>query len=258
MKTNGNIISRSTLNNLSAYWLFNNGKYIYCERYSSRVRAFPTISIEYKGILEDHGILYIKVSDTVLEFWDENCYEEVDITLPTFIPWEDGYRQVKDHTGSVITKETYEAAFALNVNVVLPAIDELRRQKEMEKRELEAARKREALANMLVRAMGESNTAIVEADLIYLVDISDLETYLKSNGKNFKVFNVHCLSHTWNYEIPTSYVVAFDIDKLPSHGILELQVSEGKEGLFIGTDGWQVKKWAKNLGLRYIYITAMK
>lgn len=243
MKTNGNIISRSTLNNLSAYWLFNNGKYIYCERYSSRVGALPTISIEYKGILEDHGILYIKVSDTELEFWDENCYEEVDITLPTFIPWEDGYRQVKDHTGSVITKETYEAAFALDVNVVRPAIDELMRQKKYELA-------KENLVNKLLDAMGKSNVAVIETFCSFY-DFGD-EIVWSQNGRNLKIFRV---STKLSY---FPYWIAFDMDKMPVNGYLELQVPEGKEGLFIGTNGCQVKKWAKDLRLKYIYITAMK
>lgn len=257
MKTNGNIISQYSLNSISAYWLFNNGKYIYCEKYSHEAAVLPTISIKYKGILEEHGIPYRQISDTALEFWDKDSYEEVDITLPTFIPWANGYRQIKRYNGSVITKETEEAAIELNANVVRPAIAELMRQNEMEKHELEVAHKREVFANMLVNTMGESNTAMIE-------DYSFFDSYLPSdgilnqNGKKLKVFNVCCLSHRWGNKLSTPYWVAFDMDNLPSNGFLELQVSEGVEGLIIGTDGWQVKKWAKDLGLRYIYVKTMK
>lgn len=247
MEKNGTIISYSILREIPAYWLFENGKYTYCERYNLKAATLPTIGIEYESILKEHGILYLQISDTELELWDENCYEEVDVTLPTFIRWEGGYRRVKDHTGAVITKETQDASIALNANVVLPAIEELMRQKEMEKRELALKQFKENLVNMLLDAMGKSNVAVIETFCSFY-DIGD-EIVWSQNGRNLKIYRV---STKLKY---FPYWIAFDMDKMPSSGYLELQVPKGEAGMFIGREGWQVKMWAKALGLKYIYVT---
>lgn len=264
MKTaNGSIISRSFLVAFPQYWLFIDGKYIYCEGSIHNPALLPIIDIEYESILKEHGILYRRISNTLLEFWDEKCYEEVDITLPTFIPWEDGYRQVKCHTESIITEETQEKAATLNYEVVLPAVSEMQRKKKAEefklfqkqKQEYEASQ-RKKLANILANAMGDDSTVVFEdGSLSYNDFIPSEGICLNADGIDIKVFNVCLLSNIWCNEFYTPYIIAFDMGKLPSSGYLELQVPKGEAGMFIGREGWQVKKWAKSLGLKYIYVT---
>lgn len=279
MKQNHNI------NSIPQCWLCKDKRYIYME-HGEIGDELPTIGIEYADILEKLEIPFQQISDTRLEFWSPELYEEVELDLPTYIIFEDNLRRVKNHTGYVITEATQDEAFRLLQEVVMPAIDKFEReQKEEEERRkreqerLEEEQEKELLTLELVDILNR-RPAVGLGRYSVLISLYK-ECDLKYGGFNLKIIPVFTLcslikqcdfnDYIVNFcgEDPrpetdmmfrklSDYNIVVNMNELPSDGILELPVPEGTEGIFIGRGGWQIKEWCKKLGLRRINVVPMK
>lgn len=120
-------------------WLYKNNQYFYMVN-GEIGEELPTISAQHKDLLEKHGIPFRPVSECVLEYWSPQKYEEKEVTLPLYIPYEGAYRFIKRHTGSIITEETVEKAFAVMAEVILPALNKLEEEQQREQQSAKIAR----------------------------------------------------------------------------------------------------------------------
>ena len=50
------------------------------------------------------------------------------------------------------------------------------------------------------------------------------------------------------------FYVIFDTNKIERGSCVTMEVPKGKEGIFIGTKGWQVKEWCKMLDVQRINV----
>lgn len=247
MKTNRAIVH--SLFSVPQCWLYKDKQYFYIE-YGQLGDKLPTISKMYESILVENGIPFRNLTNEILTYWSPECYEEIPITLPVYIHFEGGFRRVKSYTGNVITTDTQEKAFAVQDEIVLPAIDAFKEKQREEQLQKQNQERLEFLVSVL-----DGRPAVGFYDYSTLPIWGDTLTY---NGKQVTFIPVYMLS-TWSCQrILTNHYVAFDMDKLPSDGILELPVPAEKEGMFIGRDGWQVKEWRETLGLKRINVVADK
>lgn len=253
MKTN-RIAIIPNLGSIPQCWLYKDRQYWYMEK--GRVGdKLPTTSIGNKGFLEKNGIPFHELSGTTLEYWSPDFYEEVSLTLPLYIPYENGYRYIKEYTGNVITSDTQDEAFSFSEKVE----QEIKEEQERSKKE----EQERSTALELLKALNGRPAVGISDELLSYPGISPYNggpaLDLAYNGNTIKVLKVYLLSRNWcSYKIPTVYYAVFDMNQLPSNGILELPVPERDEAMFIGRDGWQVKEWCKTLGLKKIIVKPIK
>lgn len=257
MKTNS-VIVRS-LFSIPQCWLYEDKQYFYMESCQIGDRL-PTIPTKYESILTENGIPFRHFSDSTLEYWDPECYEEIPMTLPVYIPFEGGYRRLKNYTGNVITTDTQEKAIAVQDEIVLPAIRAFEEKQKEEQLRQERQQEQEALVPLLVEALNGRPAIGLTYELYNLPYWLDEKTNFVHNGKSLMFVPVCTFGIKYGeelYYLSDRYAI-FDMKNLPSDGILELPVPAGSEGLFIGRGGWQVKKWCEMLGLKRINVVTAK
>ncbi|MCI8272574.1 MAG: hypothetical protein HFJ55_00635 [Clostridia bacterium] len=249
------------LTSIPMCWLYKDGKYIFMKE-GQIGNNLPTAEIKDKQLLEEMSIPYCQISDKLLEYWSPKFYEKEEVTLPVYISYQGEYRLVKNHTGSVITKETQYEAYAIK-RIFLDALKKKKKQCEREKMRMEK------LISKLVStldgqpAIGICRYTKTKRELIYgggtlrLVPVYTIVPSKKLNSLEsvYEECQVELPEITWKQLlIETNYTLVVDMNKLPRNGILDINVPAGKEGLFVGRDGWQVKEWCTEFGLRQIHI----
>lgn len=211
-------------------WLYENRKY---RIHSSKRGKLPKIRKSYEANLKDLGISYRIVTDEyeneVCEYWNPESYEEEEITLPAYVKMQNGtYRYIKDYTGKVPTAYTIWEAWKLEEKVEQDKFDVYQYLKE-------------CLGER--QAVGIRSIALKEQDFLFEEDhIKKLPVIMpcKNGG-----------------QICTQYCVVFDVNNIELNSIVTLEVPKGEEGLFVGTNGWQVKGWCQKLGLKAIKVVGI-
>lgn len=256
------------LSTLPQCWLFGSHKYYYMES-GKRKQLLPTLKLEYEQVLLDLGIPFRQTIDgTEYEYWQPGNYEEKKITLPLYRKITDEeYKFVKYYNDKIITDSTSQAAFSL-VEQVSQKITEFEKNK-----------KKEKLVHDL-KCMLDGREAIgVDHTANPLESNYDKELDLISGEDHIRVFPVYALMseekmQSWedylsdllfmdddidyNPYLSTNYVAIFDMKKIKENVVAELEAPHGKEGLYVGRKGWQVKEWSEKLGIKKINVIGSK
>lgn len=250
MKTNSTKIP--SLHGIDECWLYQDKQYHYMRR-GKVGDNLPITNIENQWILDEMKIPHAQISNKYVEFWSSDVYEEAEVTLPLYIPYEDHYRLMGSYSDMVITKETQEKAYQLQRDVLKRLAKERKKQ--------ERAKELEMLISALDGrpAVGlERYTASEEEWSRDGVTIKLIPVYKIRYPRELIDGFIEVPEITWRHLlIETDYTLVLDMNKLPKDDVLGLKVPAGKEGLFIGKDGWQVKDWCTRFNLRQINVTAM-
>ena len=235
----------SMVSELPECWLHRDGQIIYVAG-NWRCKTLPTIGISDEDVLKELNIPYRVIKDEygndICEYWDPECYKEVMLTLPLYIKLPSGgYRYAnKNHTGVVLDEETVNAARRL-YDMIQEDIC-----KRIEEEILYGRLKDELDGRKAVGCRGYGGIGN-EKDLVL-------------NDDHFKMIRVLIPRETWwsgKYTEATDYYVVFDVNKIELGSEVTVSVPKGKEGLFVGRNGWQVKEWSKKLGLSRVNIVGV-
>lgn len=242
-------------------WLYESKQYIHIV---DGVRQnLPTIHIKYKEILEDLKIPYCQTSDcNILTFWNPQNYKTEISSLPLYISSGSTYKFIKKYTGKVIAPDSITAAHELNNQVILPRIEEFNEKAERNK-----------LISDLSFILAEKQARGINSKLYDFSTDPYRNMELTSDSKHLMVFPVYALMsessiRRWNYycseilleeekqeyTITTRHIAIFDLTKIEKGSSVKLVVPFEDVGLYIGRGAWQVKKWAKELGVARINV----
>lgn len=225
------------------YFLMENRKIVrYCSWW--KTAGLPKISEEYEDVLKEVGAEYSKTDDGNLEYWDPEFIEVENASLPLYVKMGEGYRYVRNHTEKEYSIITIEKAHKLTDII----------EKEIEKRKKTQEYK---------EILGDKKAAVYTSDSFYYIDEDESDIYI--DGEKIKVLDVIRMKTfrpvTWydDFEtdimpLLTQYKLIVNVSKINYNEDLTIEVPKGKEGLFIGKDGWQIKKWKRIFGLRRISI----
>lgn len=259
-------IEVSSLNAIPQAWLYKDHKYTYLS-HGKPVTLLPSVVIEHKDLLDALQVPYRQIDDgKKLEVWDSACYKETEITLPLYVCTGNTYRYIKDYTGIVVTNETTDAAFALWENKLYPEItkrDKEKRQKQM------------------IVDLGKTLAGRIACGADTTLKIPDLtlcarrETYVNTGDAHYKVFPVRTLMSEKrklallktsvdflvesgesfdNAKYTTDFIAIFNLDKVHKDAVVDMLVPNGAEAIFVGKNGWQVREWCRQLGLKKIIV----
>lgn len=221
-------------------WLYQNKHFLL---HSLDVRL-PSLPSSYESVLKDLKIPYRLTFDELLEYWDPSNYKEEDLTLPLYASLPDGtYRFAKNYTGKIPTKNSIIAAKKL-----IPKVDK-------------------AVQDLDLKILAREQTLLLK-DWLHGRKAAGFSSYRpKYYEENFitdedylKILPVNKLVKNGSYDYcksATGCYVVFDVNKIELNSELDLQVPKGKEGLFIGKNGWQLKEWCKKLGLKRINVVGI-
>lgn len=235
--------SVSTRAQLPECWLHRNRQFEYVGGVF-RNRTLPAIYISNEEELKELNIPYRVIKDwfgiDVCEFWDPEVYREEEVTLPLYIELPSGdYRYAnKNHTEVVPDEETVAAANRFKGRV-LSAIEELRRKK-----------KEEALYNSIKETLGEKEACG------YYSGAQRIPENFFSNNEHFKLIPVMMPKYVGAAK-RTGWYAVFNVNQIELNSVIKLEVQKGKEGLFIGTNAWQVKEWCEQLGVKRINVVGV-
>lgn len=203
--------------------------------------SFPQVSVEYETVLRKNNIPHKKgvnrFGRPCIEYWNPEFYEEKEITLPlfVFISCDKSYiYSGRNYSGKIPTDETYEKAQKMSWKVNL-LIEEY----EKENAIIRLAQKCKESLN--------GNTAVgIELSLNDTMRYGHELTFTFEGDKFwYSVFA--------GYR-DIRYAVIFKLSKIEPETIVTMKVPRGKEGLFIGSRGYYVKRWASQLGVQRINV----
>lgn len=259
---NSTTISRSSLVDIGACWVYRNQQCIYFEA-GYAVALLPPVDSTYKPILDELGIPYHKSLFDDYEFWDPDYFTETKVTLPLFVQiGPDKFQLVqKQYSHAIVTPETTEVAFALFENVIEPLMIE-----KMLRIEQEAAEAK--LINVLPSFLnGHAGCGIDCYMHSSLRPYTGKKLELKHEDLHYNILPVYklvsdqrllemkaraegcCMDpDSIDPRIDTMYIAVFDMNQLEVASSVELLVPPGAEAIFIGRGGWQIKKWCEELG----------
>lgn len=229
--TQATVTSRSFL---TECWVFEDKRYT-----NANGSPLPYISLEYEGILEDNGIPYRasnRSGTEVWEFWDPECYEEEELTLPLYAKVFDKYQYLnKSYTGMVPTAETVQRAWKIEEEVHRKFSQYRRHLEEVERYE---KTKRELDGNLcgMYFTWGDDKMYRQSADI-------------EMNGDHFKILPLYDARGNF-----LNYVAAFNMDKIVPGGYVTLKVLRHLEGWVKGTHGTNIRTWAAEIGVKRINV----
>lgn len=230
-----------SLSSLPECWLYQNNFYSHVTTDSSA--HLPHLPNRYEPLLKELEISYRLAEYDSLEYWDASNYEENDLTLPLYIPYKDGtYHFVKNYTGKIPTANSFIAAKKLKQQVQIAVTDF--EEEELNKKEI--LRLRPLLK-------GRMAVGILNSHLYFEADYVTKEHHLKI----LRVQRVELDRFNRISTYGTNHCVLFDVNKIELNSEIDLYVPKGKEGLFIGKNGWQVKEWCQKLGLKKINVVGI-
>lgn len=250
-------MTTTSLRNIDSCWLYQDRLYKYVE--NGRVVPFlPKVDLCYKPILDANNISYRKDAIGLsYELWDPECYSEHALTLPLFIQVDKSFRWIKKYTAQVVTPETSKAAFALMNRVVQPEIDKIKKEKQHQE-----------LVNALVTALNGRTACGIDCNRHFdLRSCNQKEMDVVSGQVHIKILPVNTLMTEKKHQeliafyveqgmnpdtiqtvLNTDCIAIFDMSQMATGTTVELQVPVGTEPMFVGRNGWQVKKWCEELG----------
>lgn len=215
----------------------------------------PTVDEEYLPVLQEMGIPY-RAAGEKYEYWKEGNFEEAERRLPLYKrEGRETYKFVKNYTATVVTEETTKAALSLceDVNKKIEIF-----KFEKEKEETIKYLKKLLSGNVAVGVDYKLDPVLTSKHyrLLDLITAND----------HIRIFPVMALmsparaarwrSYCWDlmmdedeidYTVDTDYIAIFDMKKIQKDEI-EIKVPEGKKGLYIGRQAWQLKKWSRSIG----------
>ncbi len=243
MKT---VLKEINFNGLPKCWILVNRRYWYHPEASwEEYFSLPTVTKEYEFILKQLNLPHRDSQNYFnlgkVEFWNPEIFEEEKKNLPLYAEvGKNKYRYLKNHSGDIVTAKTIKAARKID-NMVRDAILKYELEKDKEKRFYR-------LKNMLKgKKVVTSNVLNIkkEVDFIY-------------GNEHIKVLPVMTKVYDdilgYEEDVYTYLNVVLDVNKIELDSVLDIKVSPGYRGKYIGKNGWQVKAWCKKLGLRRINV----
>ncbi len=221
-------------------WIHREGTYV---PQVPNMSSFPRVSVEHECVLRKNGIPYKKVKGRFgieyLEYWDPEFYEQKEINLPlfAFISCDNSYCYTgRSYRGMIPTDATYEKAEKMSGKV-----NKLIEDYEREKKTIEFAQ--------MCKSKLAGNVAVgLELSLNDNIRFGH-EGILKLEGEKIQYIFFAGYKNT-------RYAVIFNLSKIEPESIVTMKVPRGDEGLFIGTRGYYVKRWAIELGVRRINVVS--
>lgn len=225
---------KSIVNNtseLKGCWLFENKKYLYEGKYSN----LPTTSLEYKEVLETLGIPYKAVfnrnNEEQLLYWDPNYVEYEEKTGPLYYKYSYGVYKYsgKSYSAKLPTKKMLQMANLKELDVK----NAISSYKKLQK----------------ARAFLRDQVSCFYTSYHY-------ENY----SVNWKGEEIRQLSFSFKTTFGTCYgICLFDMTKIKSNNldVVTLTLSEHYQkytGLIIGKEGFRVKEWCQDLGIKKIVV----
>ncbi len=235
----------TSLSNLPAKcWIFENRTYRLKNTVANMSSRLPYVDLKYEGILKSYKIPYRKVltdtismgkntSTTVCEYWNPECFNEEEITLPLFAKVSDGFIYCERlHTEKCPTNASIEAAMKTKEFVE----EEINKYEEILRQVYHYQFAKNKLDGKVATVCISTNTPYN-----YLYDIN-------MNHDNFKIIRVP------NYFGYSDWVAIFDMNQVPKNGYLTLDVPKHIAGRVIGRSASNIKEWAKEIGVKKIQV----
>lgn len=207
------------------------------------IPGFPAFRKEDCDVLEENGIPFREVDADLVEIWNPDVYEEKALTLPAYVKVFDSYRYLGNHTEMIPTERTTEEAF----EYARKKVDSLIEEKHVKK--LLAGRP------SVVVSIGHPLAKVSTVNGIIVRDVMLKKQYVTS--PDFDYFYYMGEAHEETRYITSDYCVIFDTNKIEKGACITLEVPKGKEGIFIGTKGWQVKEWCRLFDLQRINVVGV-
>lgn len=194
--------------------------------HNSSLSRLPLLHPSYEHVLKALNISYRPTLDGLLEFWDSSNYKEAEeVTLPLYVPMPDGsYRFSKNYTSKVPTEDSITAAKKLIPDIFKYLLN---------------GRKAAGFRTIIKKSHKED--FVTDKDHFKILPV---KTLTKNDAIDYCTYD-------------TNYYVVFDVNKIELNSEIELQVPKGKEGLFIGKNGWQVRDWCSKLGIKKIHVVGV-
>lgn len=211
-----------------------------------RDKRLPVIEAQYEDLLEEMGIPHrtigCTVSDGLCEYWTPDCYEQAEVTLPLYECFEGEYTYAgRFYTDIVYSQKTLEKAEETATKV-----------KKVKKEFYDKIRLEYCLEQ--VRELIEGKQAV--GFFSYEMDCKIAE---KISDEHIEVLPVRYANNDLS-----DYFAVFNLEEISKKEgpDIQMEVPAGKEGLFIGSGKWQVRgwtetEWARQLGIRKIWVVGL-
>lgn len=223
-------------------WLYRNRKYHLRGEF---IPGFPSFRKEDCDVLEENGIPFREVDAELVEIWKPDVYEEKAITLPAYVKVFDSYRYLGNHTEMIPTLKTAEEAFEYARKKVDSLIEEKRL------KELLAGKPLVVISSYHPAAKATKVKGVIVRPVMFR------KQFMRSPDYFFDLFDCMGEAHEETCFFASDYCVVFDTNKIEKGSCLTLEVPKGKEGIFIGTKGWQVKEWCRLFGMWRINVVGV-
>lgn len=199
-------------------------------------QELPHVIKEHQDILDELGISYREYDEHSFEIWNPEFYEEVTCRLPLYYQSGGVYKFAKMVDKVCITEETFEKA--------LESCDSVR--------ERIVQKRQEEIRQECIEATEKILDGKVAVGYDYWKNGWAYENIELECRENYQYFYVY----RGKFCARTGYMAIFDVSKITQNSVVTLYVPEGKEGLFIGKNGLNVKQWAAVLGVKRINVVS--
>lgn len=234
------------IHSLGDCYIYENGEYIY---HTSNQIRFPSISIKYKELLDELQIPYKveshRFSEDRLVYWSKDHSEMIPVTLPLYAHTGDEYiYSGKSHTAKQLPEDAELYAYE-STRLIKKHMAEFDQRNKKIKAKEEMANFWAAVAENF-----HNNTSAISMcfDFKAELNLDMIEYYQNDNFIAFPVFA--------GLGRRTGYVAVFRKDTNLSGTFVRLKVPAGKEGIFVGRGGWQLKSWCGILGAKKIIVSS--
>lgn len=217
-------------------WIKEDGEYRHLKN-SVRDKKLPRIEIQYKELLEEMKIPYriIKIkAEEFCEYWSPSSLEEYESTGPLYENVEGKYKYAhRFYTGKIQSQITVKTAKETEEEVLM------RKQEFKDKSEMKKYFKE-------VRELVHGKQAVGAEIPTMSIDMAE-----RISDAEIKVLPVK-YANGWK----SDYFAIFNLAEIEGREgrNIQMEVPEGKEGLFIGSGQWQVKEWAQMPWARRLHI----
>ena len=225
-------------------YFFDKGEYIFQRKNPVK---FPTVSVKYKELLDELAIPYRVVHhsflDDRLEYWSKNHQKTEEVTLPLYVFTAGEYiYSGKNYTSRQFCDEVeffaYEATKLINENM---------RTFETKLKQNEAQSELKDFWTTVEKQFPRTNAFSMYYHFRAGLNL-EKDEYINENYVAFPVFV--------GLGKRTDYVAVFRTDINLRGTFIRLKVPAGKEGIFVGRGGWQIKSWCGILGAKKIVVSS--
>lgn len=234
------------LSTLGDCYVFDKGEYIFHKKNPVK---FPTVSVKYKELLDELAIPYRIIHSSFLEdrleYWSKDNSEMISVTLPLYVHAGGEYiYSGKNYTAHQLQDDAELYAYE-STRLIKKHMTEF----DQRNKKIKAEKEMKNFWTTVENIFNTNTAACISIQFNFEAELNlDKTEYRNEKFVAFPVFS--------GFGKRTDHIAIFRTDANLDGTFVRLKVPAGKEGIFVGRGGWQLKSWCGILGAKKIIVSS--